>query len=143
MHIKYSYIIRDYSLPFPPLLSSLERPRSTPTTTAPLRIELVATTAPPLPPPPTTVNTHHCQHHPHTPFPTHSSETHSLYPMLHNKGRIIHPQFLEFVIHPEVDPYKDIPKLPGQGDPSFSPPTHIGWISCEDLDIGKSNNGNF
>ena len=66
--------------------------------------------------------------------------------MLHSKGRIIHPQFVEFVIHPEVDPYKDIPKLPGQGDPSFSPSPHIGWISCEDLDRGKSNitlNGNF
>ena len=128
-------------LPSPPLPSPAERPRSTPTTTAPLRIQSVATTALPLPLPPITVNTHHWQHHPPTSFPPHCSETHSLHLprlMLHSKGRIVHPQFVEFVIHPEVDPYKDIPKLPGQCDPSFSPPPHIGWISCEDMDRGKS-----
>lgn len=37
-----------------------------------------------------------------------------------NRGTIIYPEFVNHLVHPDVDSFKDIPKLPGQKDPSPS-----------------------
>ncbi len=49
-------------------------------------------------------------------------------PLPPGRGRIVYPEFVNFLVHPEVDPYKDLPKLPGQTDsPPPIPLTHIRW----------------
>ena len=50
------------------------------------------------------------------------------------KGKIVHPEFVNFLVHPDVDPYKDLPKLPGQSDgPSpyndYNYNIYLGWSS--------------
>ena len=42
-----------------------------------------------------------------------------------NKARIIYPEFAKFLVHPEVDSFKDLPKLPGQSD--SPPPCPLHW----------------
>ena len=34
-----------------------------------------------------------------------------------SRGTIIYPEFVNHLVHPDVDSFKDIPKLPGQTDP--------------------------
>ncbi len=43
----------------------------------------------------------------------------TLSPSQAGKGTIVYPEFVNFLVHPEVDSYRDLPKLPGQTD---SPP---------------------
>jgi hypothetical protein len=33
-----------------------------------------------------------------------------------SKGTIVYPEFVDHLVHPDVDSFKDIPKLPGQTD---------------------------
>ena len=34
-----------------------------------------------------------------------------------SRGTIVYPEFIDHLVHPDVDSFKDIPKLPGQTDP--------------------------
>lgn len=34
-----------------------------------------------------------------------------------SRGTIVYPEFVDHLVHPDVDSFKDIPKLPGQTDP--------------------------
>ena len=45
-----------------------------------------------------------------------------------NKGNIVFPEFVKFLVQPEVDPYRNgLPMLPGQSD--SPPPTYYRWNS--------------
>lgn len=39
-----------------------------------------------------------------------------------SRGIIIYPEFVNHLVHPDVNSFKDIPKLPGQTNP---PPSHL------------------
>lgn len=41
-------------------------------------------------------------------------------------GAIVYPEFVNHLVHPEVDSFKDIPKLPGQG---YSPPSSAASLT--------------
>ena len=70
-------------------------------------------------------------------------------PVLPNKSRIIYPEFVNFLVHPEVDSFKDLPKLPGQSD---SPPPHLrlawsadisGWSDGTTTVLDQSSSQNW
>ena len=57
---------------------------------------------------------YHASFHPYTPPPTTSNFNSN---PTRRGAAIIHPEFVNHLVHPEVDSFKDIPKLPGQTDP--------------------------
>lgn len=47
------------------------------------------------------------------------------------RGRIVYPEFVNFLVQPEVDLCRDLPKLPGQSDsPPPLPTSHLRWRSA-------------
>lgn len=46
----------------------------------------------------------------------------------HNRGVILYPELAHFLIHPQVDPYADAPRIPGQPDPSCPRPPLVNFI---------------
>ena len=74
---------------------------------------------------------YHARFHACTPPPTTSNFSSN--PT--RRGAIIHPEFVNHIVHPEVDSFKDIPKLPGQTDPpppsvSFTPMIILCHVAC-------------
>ena len=59
-----------------------------------------------------------------TPYPPQAVITNfNSYP---TRGTIVYPEFVNHLVHPDVDSFKDIPKLPGQSNP---PPSSVASFS--------------
>ena len=47
----------------------------------------------------------------------------------HDRGAILYPELAQYLVHPQVDPYTDAPRVPGQPDPSsLRPPLTTMFI---------------
>lgn len=58
----------------------------------------------------------------------------------HSRGKvtILYPEFVNYLVHPEVDSYQDLPKLLEESDPSMPCPPHIqAWIDEEQDNISS------
>lgn len=68
-----------------------------------------------------------------TPQPT-------IYPMSSKgtRGVIVYPEFVNFLIHPNVDLFRDIPRLPGQRDDGPLPDQpQEGWRESDNMDTSQ------
>ena len=71
----------------------------------------------------------HASFHAYTPPPTTSNFSNN--PA--RRGAIIHPEFVNHLVHPKVDSFKDIPKLLGQTDP---PPPSVSFCTYDNTSCG-------
>lgn len=63
----------------------------------------------------------------HTPTSLVLSPQTYLHPHRHGKAPIVYPEFVQFLVHPGVDSFRDIPRLPGQSQQITTTPK--GWES--------------
>lgn len=62
-----------------------------------------------------------------SPYPQHHLGAHA-----RGKVTILYPEFVNYLVHPEVDSYQDLPRLLEESNPSVPCPPHIqAWIDEE------------
>lgn len=74
---------------------------------------------------------------PHLPVPVHHPTSHPG-PSKGTRGVIVHPEFINFLIQPNIDIFKDIPRLPGQRDANPLPDhPREGWGESDSMDTNQ------